>query len=62
VTYNGWPLYTFVGDSAAHQSNGEGIVADGGTWYLVKSSATSHDSTPVRSKTSSSSGGGGGGW
>jgi len=58
VTYNGWPVYAFIGDSKAHQSNGEGITAFGGTWYLVKAAATTHNTTAVKSKTSSS----GGGW
>jgi predicted lipoprotein with Yx(FWY)xxD motif len=41
VTFNSYPLYTFAGDSGALQSNGEGIAALGGTWYLVKASASS---------------------
>ena len=32
VTYNGHPLYTYSGDSAAGQANGEGI---GGVWFAV---------------------------
>ena len=35
LTYDGWPLYYYVGDSAAGQTNGEGINAFGGTWYAV---------------------------
>jgi len=35
VTYNGIPLYTFVKDTAAGDTNGEGITAHGGTWTLV---------------------------
>ncbi|MGH9126057.1 MAG: COG4315 family predicted lipoprotein [Acidimicrobiales bacterium] len=35
VTYNGWPLYTFSGDSAAGTSNGEGLSSFGGTWEAV---------------------------
>ena len=31
VTYNGWPVYTFVGDSGPAGSKGEKIVAFGGT-------------------------------
>jgi predicted lipoprotein with Yx(FWY)xxD motif len=41
VTFNSYPLYTFAGDSASLQSHGEGIVALGGTWYLVKASSSS---------------------
>ena len=35
VTYNGHPLYTYSGDSAAGQANGEG---SGGVWFVVKAS------------------------
>jgi predicted lipoprotein with Yx(FWY)xxD motif len=53
VTYKGWPLYTYSGDSGAGQANGEGISSFGGTWYAVSTSGA-----PVKS----SSGGGGGGY
>ena len=32
VTYNSHPLYTFAGDSAPGQANGDGL---GGVWYVV---------------------------
>jgi predicted lipoprotein with Yx(FWY)xxD motif len=35
VTYNGWPLYTFIGDSAAGQAKGQGLTNFGGTWYVL---------------------------
>jgi predicted lipoprotein with Yx(FWY)xxD motif len=35
VTYNGWPLYYFAGDSAPGDTNGQGV---GDVWYLVDGS------------------------
>jgi predicted lipoprotein with Yx(FWY)xxD motif len=35
VTYNKWPLYTYVADSAAGQANGEGVNLNGGRWYVI---------------------------
>ncbi|HXY44981.1 MAG TPA: hypothetical protein VEH29_12405 [Acidimicrobiales bacterium] len=56
VTYNGWPVYLFIGDSGPGQSNGEKIVADGGTWYLVHAAAKTNSATPVKNVTSGGSG------
>jgi predicted lipoprotein with Yx(FWY)xxD motif len=36
VTYRGHPLYRFVGDTRAGQTNGQGIVAFGGRWTVRK--------------------------
>ena len=36
VTYNHWPLYTFVGDAKAGQANGQGIFAFGGSWSTMR--------------------------
>ena len=35
VTYNGWPLYRWIGDTASGQSTGEGIRDSGGLWYVI---------------------------
>ena len=35
ATYNGHPLYTYVGDSAPGQANGNGLNLNGGLWYEV---------------------------
>ena len=32
VTYNGWPLYFYAGDTAPGDTNGQG---QGGVWYVV---------------------------
>lgn len=58
VTDNGYPLYTFVRDTKAGQTNGEGIkFPAGGVWYVVSASATSPSATAVTAKTSASSSG-----
>jgi predicted lipoprotein with Yx(FWY)xxD motif len=35
VTYNRWPLYTFAGDKAPDQTNGQGVLGFGGRWYVA---------------------------
>jgi predicted lipoprotein with Yx(FWY)xxD motif len=35
VTYNGWPLYRFSGDTASGDTNGQGLEEFGGLWFLV---------------------------
>jgi predicted lipoprotein with Yx(FWY)xxD motif len=49
ITLDGWPLYTYAGDSAAGQANGQ---ASGGVWWAV---------TPTGAKASGSTGGSAGG-
>ena len=52
VTYNGHPLYRFIGDKKAGDTNGQGLTAFGGRWFAL--SRTGHQ---VSSKPSTSSGG-----
>jgi predicted lipoprotein with Yx(FWY)xxD motif len=35
VTYNGHPLYLFAGDTAPHQTNGQGSNGFGAPWYVL---------------------------
>ena len=35
VTYNKWPLYTYLGDGGAGQANGQDISQEGGKWYVI---------------------------
>jgi predicted lipoprotein with Yx(FWY)xxD motif len=35
LTVAGHPVYTFVGDSAPGQTNGQGVVLNGGLWTVV---------------------------
>jgi predicted lipoprotein with Yx(FWY)xxD motif len=36
LAYLGHPLYTYSGDSASGQTNGNGIVSFGGTWTVTR--------------------------
>jgi predicted lipoprotein with Yx(FWY)xxD motif len=49
VTYNGWPLYTFAGDSGPDMAKGEGITRFGGTWYVLNASGNPVTSSQSRS-------------
>jgi predicted lipoprotein with Yx(FWY)xxD motif len=51
ATFDGHPLYTFVGDTAPGQNKGNGLNAAGGLWHEITTSGTA---------TSSSSGSAGG--
>ena len=61
VTYNGWPLYTFSGDSGSGAAHGEGLATFGGTWYVLTASGNPVTSSHPQSGTSPSTGSGGGG-
>jgi predicted lipoprotein with Yx(FWY)xxD motif len=53
VTFNSYPLYTFVGDSGARQSHGQGIKDGSGTWTLVHADAKTAGATAFTSRTPS---------
>lgn len=36
ATYNGHPLYTYIGDSAPGQANGNDLDLNGGFWYDIR--------------------------
>jgi len=55
ATYNGHPLYTYVGDKSAGQAKGNGLNLSGGVWHEV---TVSGGAAPAASP--SSAGGGGG--
>lgn len=38
VTYNGWPLYTYVGDQKAGEANGNDVDQFGAEWYALQPS------------------------
>jgi predicted lipoprotein with Yx(FWY)xxD motif len=68
ATYDGHPLYTYTGDTAAGQLNGNGLNASGGLWWAASPSGAVLASRHAKRRPhphpspSSSSGGGGGGW
>ena len=53
-TFNGHPLYTFIGDKAPGQANGNGLNAFGGLWHQA---ATSGSTAPSGGATSPGVGG-----
>ena len=38
VTYNRWPLYTYIGDSKPGQATGQALDLNGGLWYVLSPS------------------------
>jgi len=59
ATWNGHPLYTYVGDTAPGQAKGNGLNLSGGVWHdIVLSGAAA----PAPKKSSPSSGGNGYGY
>ena len=53
ATFNGHPLYTYVGDTAPGQAKGNGINLSGGVWHEVTVSVAAAAAHP----SASSSGG-----
>jgi predicted lipoprotein with Yx(FWY)xxD motif len=43
VTYNGHPLYTYAGDSAPGQTNGQGLDDYGAEWYALSAAGSKID-------------------
>jgi predicted lipoprotein with Yx(FWY)xxD motif len=61
VTYNHHPLYTFVKDTKAGQTNGEGVNAFGAAWDAVSPSGAKI-AKPSAPAPAAGGGGGGGGY
>ena len=53
VTYNGHPLYLFVGDKKPGDTNGQGLTAFGGSWFALSAAGNQ-----VSGQASNSGGGG----
>ena len=60
ATYDGHPLYTYVGDTAAGQNKGNGLNLSGGLWYemTVSGAKPAIGTAASTAKASTSSGGG----
>jgi predicted lipoprotein with Yx(FWY)xxD motif len=56
LTYDGHPLYLFVKDQKADETNGQGVSAFGASWFALSSAGNQVTAQP----SSSSTGGGGG--
>jgi predicted lipoprotein with Yx(FWY)xxD motif len=60
ATYDGHPLYTYVGDTAAGQAKGNGLNLSGGLWYEMTVSGAKPAVATSGSTSTASTGGGGG--
>jgi predicted lipoprotein with Yx(FWY)xxD motif len=49
VTYNGWPLYTYVTDTSPGQAKGQALNLNGGLWYVLSPSGTVIHTKPTSS-------------
>ena len=59
ATYNGHPLYTYIGDTSPGQAKGNGLNLSGGVWHEVTASGAA---APAGSGSPSSSPGSGYGY
>jgi predicted lipoprotein with Yx(FWY)xxD motif len=68
LTVNGWPVYTYAGDSGPGMTSGQGKNLSGGLWWVVSPAGTSiksaagASSAPASPSPSASKSSGGGGW
>ena len=53
VTVNGWPLYTYAGDTAPGATSGQGSTLSGGRWWVVSTGGANIMSTVVMAGSSS---------
>ncbi len=62
VTFNGWPVYTYVGDSGPGVAHGQRQTSFGGTWYVLNTSGDPVTGTSQAASSPSSEGSGGNGY
>jgi predicted lipoprotein with Yx(FWY)xxD motif len=58
ATYDGHPLYTYVGDKAPGQVTGNGLKLSGGLWWAATPSGAKLSGSATHPSSSASSGGG----
>jgi predicted lipoprotein with Yx(FWY)xxD motif len=46
ITYAGWPLYTYVTDTAPGQATGQAVNLNGGPWYVISPAGKVITKTP----------------
>lgn len=46
ITYNGWPLYLWHGDSQPGEATGQGLKNSGGLWYVLDPDGVPVNATP----------------
>jgi predicted lipoprotein with Yx(FWY)xxD motif len=56
VTYNGHPLYYFVGDKSPGQTTGQGLLEFGARWYVLSGSGAAITAAPKAAATNNSTG------
>jgi predicted lipoprotein with Yx(FWY)xxD motif len=56
ATFDGHPLYTFIGDTAPGQNKGNGLNAAGGLWHEITTAGTAAAGTSSSSSSSGSYG------
>jgi predicted lipoprotein with Yx(FWY)xxD motif len=56
ITYDGHPLYTYKGDTAAGELNGNGLNASGGLWWAITPTGSELGTTAASTSGSSSTG------
>jgi predicted lipoprotein with Yx(FWY)xxD motif len=59
VTYNGHPLYLYIGDKKPGDVTGQGVTAFGAAWFALSPSGNQISATPPSSTSGGSSGGAG---
>ena len=62
ATYGGYPLYTFIKDTAPGQAHGQGITSFGGTWGALTPAGVPATGKPTAATTATTAAASGGGY